>query len=131
MLDEIIDYHRWAVYGLLAVMLYNLLVPRLLRADPLRMIFWTRVGYFAFWAFWTMVAFGGVIAWMFKLREMPPAVVMMMVATVVLAPIDIYRAVQLKRHWLDGEDGMRLNTLMVGSELIVTLATTLYAMYGL
>ena len=130
MLDEIIDYHRWAVYGLLAVMVYNFSAPYLLRAQPPKMIFWTRVGYFAFWAFWSMVVFGGLIVWIFKLREMPPNTLVMMVAAVALIPLDIYRAVQLKRRWIGGHDGVGFNTLMISSELFVTVATVLYALYG-
>ncbi len=128
MLDEIIDYHRWVVYGLLAVMVYNLLTPYLLRAQPPKMIFWTRVGYFAFWAFWSMVIFGGLITWLFKLREFPPSVITMIVVSVVLLGIEAMRPFKLKALWLTGEDGIKLNTLMVGSELLMTLAMTVYAM---
>jgi len=130
MLDEIIDYHRWAVYGLLAVMGLNMLIPYWLRAEAVRMVFWTRVGYFAFWAFWTMVAFGGLITWLFKLREMPPTVIAMMIALLVLMPIEIYRAVKLKRLWIQGTDGMGFNALLLWSELVVTGGVTLYALYG-
>jgi len=130
MLDEIIDYHRWAVYGLLAVMGLNMLIPYLLRTEMVRMVFWTRVGYFAFWAFWTMVAFGGLITWLFKLREMPPTVIAMMIVLFVLMPIEIYRAVKLKLLWLQGTDGLGFNALLLWSELILTGGVTLYALYG-
>jgi len=128
MLDEIIDYHRWAVYGLLVVMVSNLLSPYLLRAQPPKMIFWTRVGYFAFWAFWPMVIFGGFIVWLFKLQELPPSIIVMMVVSVVLLGIEAMRPFKLKALWLAGEDGIKLNTLMVGSELLIALAMTVYAM---
>ena len=128
MLDEIIDYHRWAVYGLLAVMAYNLLMPYRLRTQPLKMIFWIRVGYFAFWAFWTMAVFGGLIVWIFKLRELPSVVVAMMLAAVVLLGIEALRPFKLKALWVTGEDGIKTNTRMVGSELLITLAVTVYAM---
>ena len=128
MLDEIIDYHRWVVYGLLAVMVYNLSVPYLLREQPPKMIFWTRVGFFAFWAFWSMVIFGGFIVWLFKLQELPPSIIVMMVVSVVLLGIEAMRPFKLKALWLAGEDGIKLNTLMVGSELFMTLAITVYAM---
>ena len=128
MLDEIIGYHRWAVYGLLAVMGYNLLIPMLMRSQILKMIFWTRVGYFAFWAFWTMVVFGGIITWIFKLRELSLPVLAMMVVSAVLLGIESMRPFKLKALWLSGEDGIKANTLMVGSEWLMTLAVTVYAL---
>ncbi len=127
---EMIAYHRWVVYGLLGVMVFNLLIPYGMRSQPSKMIFWTRVGYFAFWALWSMAVFGGLIVWIFKLRDLPPATLVMMVTAAVLIPLDIYRAVQLKRRWIGGDDGVGFNTLMVGGELLVTVATVLYALYG-
>ena len=127
MLDEIIDYHRWTVYGLLAVMIYNFAIPYLLRVQMPKMIFWMRIGYFAFWMFWPMVIFGGLITWLFKLRELPPSVIAMMGVSVVLLGIEAMRPFKLKALWVAGEDGIKLNTLMVGSELLITLAVTVYA----
>ena len=128
MLNEIIDYHRWAVYGLLAVMVYNLSIPYLLRAEPPKMIFWTRVGYFAFWMFWPMVIFGGLITWLFKLRELPPSVITMIVVSVISLGIEAMRPFKLKALWISGEDGIKTNTLIVGSELLITLAVAVYAL---
>jgi hypothetical protein len=130
MLDELIGYHRWAVEGLLVVLLINLFVPFLLRRDVARMVFWTRIGYFAFWAFWTMGAFAGLIAWMFTLRALPATVIAMIVVALILPFLDGYRAIKLKRIWLSGYDGVGFNTAVVGAELLLSLAVFVYGLYG-
>jgi len=130
MLDEIIAYHRWAAEGLLIVMLINLLVPYLLRRELPRLVFWTRVGYFAFWAFWSMVIFGGLITWLFTLRHLPATVITMMVVAAVLAFMDGYRSVKLRRLWIKGNNGLAFNTQWIGAEIVLTLAMLLYGLYG-
>jgi len=130
MLDEIIAYHRWAAEGLLIVMLINLLVPYLLRRELPRLVFWTRVGYFAFWAFWSMVIFGGLITWLFTLRHLPATVITMMVVAAVLAFMDGYRSVRLRRFWIKGHDGLGFNFQWLGAEIVLTLAMFLYGLYG-
>ena len=127
-MTEILAWHRWVAEGLLIVMLLNLASPYFLRSRPERMVFWTRVGYFAFWAFWTMAVFGGLITWVFKLREWPPTVIAMVIVAVVLIPIDIYRAIRLKKIWISGNDGMAFNTLWVGIEIALTAAMIAYAL---
>jgi hypothetical protein len=130
MLDELISYHRWAVEGMAVVMLLNLLIPFALRGQPLRMVFWVRVGYFAFWAFWTMGAFAGLIAWMFTLRALPPRVIVMIVVALILPFLDGYRAIKLKSIWLAGADGTDLNSRIVGLELLLSLSVLIYALSG-
>ena len=130
MLDEIIGYHRWAAEGLLAVMAINLLIPYLLRQNIVRMVFWVRVGYFAFWAFWTMTAFAGLIDWIFTRQALPGRVIVMIVVALILPVLDGYRAIRLKRIWLAGGDGVGFNTAIVGSELALTLGAFLYGLYG-
>ena len=127
-MTEILAWHRWVAEGLLIVMLLNLMLPYLLRQRPEQMVFWTRVGYFAFWAFWTMTVFGGLIAWVFKLQAWPPTVIAMVVVAVALIPIDIYRAVTLKKIWIRGNDGIGFNTLWVGIETVLTAGIIAYAL---
>ena len=92
------------------------------------MIFWTRVGYFAFWAFWTMVVFGGLITWIFKLQAWPMTVIAMVGVAALLVPIDIYRALTLKKIWISGRDGVGFNALWVGIEIVLVAAMIAYAM---
>ncbi len=127
-MNLILTYHRWVAEALLFVMLLNLLLPYVLRQNSERMIFWTRVGYFAFWAFWTMVAFGGLITWIFKLQAWPMTVIAMVGVAAVLMPIDIYRALTLKKIWMNGRDGVGFNALWVGIEIVLAAGTIAYAM---
>jgi hypothetical protein len=92
------------------------------------MIFWTRVGYFAFWAFWTMGVFGGLIMWIFKLQAWPPTVIAMVVVALVLSLIEIYRALTLKKFWIRGEEGIGFNARWVGLEIVLTAGMILYAL---
>ena len=127
-MTEILAWHRWVAEGLLVVMLFNLALPYFLRSQAERMIFWTRVGYFAFWAFWTMGVFGGLITWIFKLQAWPPTVIAMVVVALVLSLIEIYRALTLKKFWIRGEEGMGFNARWVGLEIVLTAGMILYAL---
>jgi hypothetical protein len=130
MLNMTIDWHRWAVEGLLMVMLLNLAVPYMLRTNALRSIFWTRVGYFSFWALWSMVVFGGLITWVFTLRHWPATVIVMVAVAAAVAVIDGWRAIKLRRFWAEGQSGLIYNTRQVGIEIVLTLAMLLYGLYG-
>lgn len=112
------------------VLVFNLALPYLLRLDMLKMVFWTRVGYFVFWAFWTMTAFDGLILWIFTHQKLPATVWVMIVASVVLPFVDGYRAIRLKKLWLSQDDGVGFNTMIVTSEIVLTLVTILYGIYG-
>lgn len=127
-MNDIIAFHRWVAEGLLAVMLLNLILPYLLRQQMETMVFWTRIGYFAFWAFWMMSVFGGLITWIFKHQAWPPTVIVMTIIAAVLIPIDIYRAIRLKKIWIRGGDGIGFNTLWVGVEIALTAAMIAYAL---
>ncbi len=131
MLDEIIAYHRWAAEGLLIVMVINLLIPLGLRSTMPKMVFWTRIGYFAFWALWTMTVFGGLIAWIFTLRHWPWTVIAMVLVATAVAFLDGYRAILLRRIWTAGSDGVALNTRWVGVEIVLALGALLYGVYGI
>jgi hypothetical protein len=129
-MDYLLNYHRWAAEGLLLIMLINLAVPYILRSNIAKMIFWMRVGYFAFWAFWTMTAFDGLITWIFTHRKLPAAVWLMIVVSAILPLLDGYRAIKLKKLWRDGNDGVLFNITIVGIEIALTLITIIYGLYG-
>jgi hypothetical protein len=125
-MDVLIGYHRHLVEALLLVMGLNLILPYALRGNPERRIFYTRVGYFAFWMFWSMVAFSGLMVWLFAGRPMNLPVILMLVALVALPILDGYRAIRLKKLWLAGEDGVGFSMAVVGIEVaLVTLVTVL------
>lgn len=127
MLDEIISYHRYTVEFLLLVLLVNLLLPSLLRRDVARMVFWSRVGYFAFWMSWSMVVFAGLILFMFTGRALTLPVDAMLAASVLLGVMDGYRAFRSKKQWLKGLDAYRFSAAMIGGEIAVLVLVSLYA----
>ena len=130
MLDEIIGYHRWAVEGMLIVMLLNLLIPMQLRHHATRMIFWTRVGYFAFWALWSMAAFAGLIDWVFTQQALPLRVIVMIVVAFAVAVLEGYRPFAMRRLWVSGQDGVATNTRIVAAEIVLSAVMLVYGLLG-
>ncbi len=129
-MDVLIGYHRHLVEGLLLILLLNLSLPWILQSSPEKRIFYTRVGYFAFWALWSMVAFSGLMVWLFAGRPLTLPVIGMLILTGLLPLLDIYRAVRLKRLWLSGSTGLGFNSAIIGLELALTIGVTLLAVPG-
>jgi len=128
MLDEIISYHRYMVEVLLLVMLLNAIVPPLLKRSIEKMVFWTRIGYFGFWMFWSMTIFSGLILFMFTGREMTLSVMMMIVISVLLGGVETYRAIRTRKLWMQGLDAVRFSTTMLGLEIVLLIAVSLVAL---
>ena len=128
MLDEIISYHRIMVEILLFTMAVNLILPLLLRQNIEKMVFWTRVGYFGFWMFWSMNIFAGLIVFMFTGRELTSSVLMMIFASIVLGVIESYRAIHTKNLWLQGLNAGRFSVTMLGLEILLLVAVSLFAL---
>jgi hypothetical protein len=128
MLDEIISYHRYMVEILLFVLIVNLALPFLLKQNIEKMVFWTRIGYFAFWMFWSMNIFAGLIVFMFTGRELTLSVIMMIVASVFLGSMDSYRAIKSRRLWLKELDANRFSAMVVLSEIMVIVLVSFYSL---
>jgi len=126
-MDVLIGYHRHLVEGWLLVMLLNLSLPWVFKRADVRRIFYTRVGYFAFWALWTMVLFSGLMVWIFAGRPMTLPVEAMMAAGILLPLLDGYRAIRLKRIWLSGAKGIVFSAQVVAVEILLLLAVTALA----
>jgi len=56
-LEALIGTHTLTVEILVAILLFNLIIPNLLKRRVTQFIKWIRIGYFSFWAFWSMVIF--------------------------------------------------------------------------
>ncbi|WP_457603223.1 hypothetical protein [Nitratifractor sp.] len=123
-MDVLIATHRHLVEALLLVILLNLFVPAMLRSSPARRVLWTRIGYFAFWAFWSMVLFSGLIVFVFMREPFTPAVIAMLVVAVLLPILDAYRAIRLKALWKNGEEGLNFSMKVLGTEMLLVLAVT-------
>ena len=129
-MEVLLGYHRFLVEAWLGVMIANLLFPYLLRSDPSRRIFYTRVGYFAFWALWAMVGFSGLMVWLFAGRPMNGPVIAMIAAAVILPLLDGYRAIRLKRLWLAEQEGLGFSATVILLEIAILLGITLWEIFS-
>ncbi|WP_456393864.1 hypothetical protein [Nitratifractor sp.] len=129
-MESLIGVHRHLVEGWLLVMGLNLLLPYALRRRPERRILWTRIGYFAFWAFWTMVGFSGLMVWIFAGRPMDLSIVLMWALIAIMPLLDAYRAIHLKKLWNSGEEGIGFSMAIVAAEIASVTAVTLLAAAG-
>jgi hypothetical protein len=123
-MDVLIGYHRHLVEGWLLVMLLNLLLPWALKNADVKRVFYTRIGYFAFWALWAMVLFSGLMVWIFAGRPMTLPIEAMIAAGALLPLLDGYRAIRLKRIWLSGAKGIAFSSQVVAVEILLLLAVT-------
>jgi len=120
-MNILIHYHFLTVEGLLFIMLLNLFLPLFLKSDAIRLIFWTRVGYFAFWAFWSMALFSGLIVFLFTKHLLTPQIDAMIALSIILPILDGYRAIKNKRLWIANQDASSFSMTIVGIELLLTL----------
>jgi len=120
-MNILIHYHFLTVEGLLFIMLLNLFLPLFLKSDAIRLIFWTRVGYFAFWAFWSMAVFSGLIVFVFTKHLLTPQIDAMIALSIILPILDGYRAIKNKRLWIANQDASSFSMTIVGIELLLTL----------
>ena len=128
MLDEIISYHRILVEILFVVMAVNLILPSLLKQHIEKMVFWTRIGYFAFWMFWSMSIFAGLIVFMFTHRALTLSVILMIAVSTLLALLEGYRAIGMRKRWMQGLDAGRFSLLLLGAEMLSLLLVSVYAL---
>ena len=129
-MDLLISYHLYMMEGLLSVMVLNLFVPSLFGGKPTRQIFYTRIGYFAFWALWSMTVFSGLIVFVFARRKWSIPVEMMVILSAILPLLDAYRAVRLKKIWLGGETGTAFSSGIVAFEIVLTISVWASAVYS-
>jgi len=126
-MDTLRHYHYLMTQLLLMVMILNLILPYILSSDAVRRVFYTRVGYFAFWASWAMVLFSGLILFVFMKNPMTPVVISMLILSVVLPIMDGYRAVRLGKIWRDGGEGIPFSASVVLAELAMVVSVVVYA----
>ncbi len=89
------------------------------------MILYTRIGFFAFWALWSMTLFSGLIVWIFASRPVTVPLIVMWIVTLTLPILDGYRAFALRRQWLEEKEGLGINTLLIVIEILSIVATIL------
>ena len=120
-MDTLIHYHFLTVEGLIFVMLLNIFLPLMFRSDAKRYILYTRMGYFAFWALWSMSIFSGLIVFVFTKHALTLRVDAMIALAIILPILDGYRAIKNKRLWLSNIDASNFSMSIVAIELFLTL----------
>jgi hypothetical protein len=108
----------------------NLIFPLLLRESLEKMVFWTRVGYFFFWGAWSMGVFTGLIVFMFTQRELTNSVIIMIVASLLLAILDGYRSIKTRRIWATASNAIRFSSTILLIEIAIVAIVTVVAIRG-
>jgi len=127
-MDVLIGYHWRLVEGWLLIMVLNLLLPSLLRGNVSKRILYTRIGYFAFWALWSMTAFSGLMVWLFAGRPLHWEIGLMIALFALLPVMDGVRAFRLAKLWRQGEDGVPFSSGVVGLELLLAAGVVFAAL---
>jgi len=126
-LETLITTHAFMAKILIYALLFILVLPNLFRNNLPQLIFYTRIGYFIFWAAWTIVVFSGLLTFAVERAALPITVVVMIVASIILAIIDGYRAIKLKKIWLNGENGLKFSNTVLFIELFIVAAVVVIA----
>jgi len=122
-----IAIHSVMVKILLFALLLIAVVPNLYKANMPKLILWTRIGYFTFWSAWTMVVFTGLLVFAIERGKLSIAIIAMIVASVILAFLDGYRARALKKIWLKEQNGLKFSNTILLIELAIVVAVTVLA----
>ena len=128
-MDILLAYHRHTVEGLILVMLLNIILPHLLKKDLAKVVFFSRVGFFLFWTLWSMIVFTGLIVLVFTKMHLNQNVWLMIALATILPILDGFRAVKVtKKYWQKEENGIAFSNIIVGIELILTVAMMIIAL---
>ena len=126
-MEVLLNYHNSLVELLLFVLAFNIVVPTMLKSKEISFIKWTRIGYFAFWAAWSMAVFSGLIVFVFQKATLKPDVWAMIIVSVVLAFLEGFRAIKQRRIWLDGRLGLKFSNTIVAIEITLVALTIFLA----
>jgi len=126
-MNSLIAVHLGLVKGLISIIIINMLIGYSLRANLIKYILWTRIGYFAFWALWSMVVFSGLVVWVFMQEPQNIGIYSMITASIILPFLDGYRAIKLRKFWNSKESGLKFNLTILSLELAITIIVTILA----
>ncbi len=124
---NLIELHELLVKILLGVMVLNILIPYLIKNNPIKTIWWSRVGFFTFWAFWAMAAFTGLVIFAFLKAKVSASIAFMIATTIILAFLDGFRAIKITKIWRSGDLGLKFNTIVLLIEIAILIATTIFS----
>jgi len=125
-MNYLISYHKYLVEILLFVIVANIAVQLIFKDNFERLVKFSRIGYFTFWAFWAMVAFSGLVVFAFQRGVLSSAVIVMIISVIVLPILDGYRAVKVGKLWRQDDKGIKLSITIMLAEIAVIAATIVY-----
>ena len=125
-MDYLISYHKYLVELLLFIIVANIVVQIAFKSNFERLVKFSRIGYFTFWAFWAMVAFSGLVVFAFQRGVLNSAIIVMIISVILLPILDGYRAIKVGRLWREGSKGIKLSITIMLIEIAVIAATIVY-----
>jgi len=123
-LGWLIEIHTVVIKVLLFTLLLIVVVPNFFKKSISRLIFYTRVGYFAFWAVWSAVVFNGLLLLAIERGRVSVAIIAMITASIAIALLEAYRAITLKKIWQKEQNGLKFSNIILLIELVIVVAVT-------
>lgn len=123
MLETILSYHNYIIWITVFIMLVNMILPYIYRKSPDKMIFYSRVGYFFFWAALVILIFSGMMAFMFTGRNSNSLFWLMLIVSVLLGGLEILRSSKSKKLWIIGEHALKISTKIIWIEILLISLT--------
>ena len=108
-MNILIDYHRFLVEALLGAIFLNIFIAYSTKVSFEKTVKWNRIGYFIFWAVWSMAIFSGLIVFVFMKQKLNLPIISMIVTAFLLPILDGYRAIKVGRLWREGNIGINLS----------------------
>ncbi len=125
-MNYLISYHKDLVELLLFVIVANIVVQIAFKNNFERLVKFSRIGYFTFWAFWAMVAFSGLVVFAFQKGVLNSAIIVMIISIILLPILDGYRAIKVGRLWRENIKGIKLSITIMLIEIAIIAATIVY-----
>ena len=125
-MNYLISYHKDLVELLLFVIVANIVVQIVFKNNFERLVKFSRIGYFTFWAFWAMVAFSGLVVFAFQKGVLNSAIIVMIISIIILPILDGYRAIKVGRLWRENIKGIKLSITIMLIEISIIAATIVY-----
>jgi len=126
-LGWLIEIHTVVIKVLLFTLLLIAVAPNFFKKSISRLIFYTRVGYFVFWAVWSAVVFNGLLLLAIERGRVSVAIISMIIATIVIALLEAYRAITLKKIWQKEQNGLKFSNVILLIELVIVVTVTVLA----
>jgi len=122
--QEILLYHSMLIKIFLALLVINALVPFLSRATIATQMRNTRISFFVYFGFLTMVAFTGLVAIMVLEYPWGHAMTLMVFSFGLLIALEVMRAKKLHKRWMISESAANISLMYVAGQIVIVAAMT-------